>query len=195
MSKKSVLINGRTAVHADSGGVLNTIDVCLTQIGNAVVPIPYPNTAQSKDADNTASSVFINGQPACTKDSTFSKSRGDEPGNKKGVKSGTKGGEASFIMGSSNVFIEGVAAARAMDMMVSNSQNTPPMPLIQDMGLPPLPKRTETLEELEPSIEPDGIEVLIEGMSEPNRHKIASSDESYVSYHEEPVSPTEAEEV
>ncbi len=151
MSKKSVLINGRTAVHKDSGGVLNTVDVCLTRVGNSVVPIPYPNVAQSKDATNTASSVFINGNPACTKDSTFAKSRGDEPGNKKGIKSGTKGGEASFIMGSSNVFIEGVPAVRAMDMMVSNNQNTPPMPLMQDMGLPPLPKNLKTTEELETS--------------------------------------------
>ncbi|EAR10838.1 DUF4150 domain-containing protein [Reinekea blandensis] len=149
MSQKSVLINGRTAVHKDSGGVLNTVDVCLTRIGNSTVPIPYPNVAQSKDATNTASTVFINGNPACTKDSTFAKSRGDEPGNKKGIKSGTKGGEASFIMGSSNVFIEGVPAARAMDMMVSNNQNTPPMPLIQDMGLPPLPKDLKTTEEIE----------------------------------------------
>lgn len=168
MSKKSVLINGRTAVHADSGGILNTVDVCLTQIGNAVVPIPYPNVAQSKDAANTASSVFINGQPACTKDSTFSKSRGDEPGNKKGVKSGTKGGEASFITGSSNVFIEGVAAARAMDMMVSNNQNTPPMPLIQDMGLPPLPKGTQATEELDPRDGPDGFEWQTEGPVAPS---------------------------
>lgn len=149
MSKKSVLINGRTAVHKDSGGVLTTIDVCLTQIGNAVVPIPYTNVAESKDADATASSVFINGQPACTKDSIFSKSKGDEPGNKKGVKSGTKGGEASFVSGSNNVFIEGVAAVRAMDMMVSNKQNTPPMPLIQDVGMPPLPKDIKAPEELE----------------------------------------------
>ncbi|EAR10063.1 DUF4150 domain-containing protein [Reinekea blandensis] len=163
MSKNSVLINGRTAVHADSGGILNTVDVCLTRIGNSVVPIPYPNVAESKDAANTASTVFINGQPACTKDSTFSKSRGDEPGNKKGVKSGTKGGEASFIMGSSNVFIEGVPAARAMDMMVSNNQNTPPMPLIQDIGLPPLPKSTKASDELESRDGPDGFEWNTEG--------------------------------
>lgn len=163
MSKKSVLINGRTAVHADSGGVLNTIDVCLTQIGNSVVPIPYPNVAQSKDADKTASSVIINGNPACTKDSVFSKSKGDEPGNKKGVKSGTKGDEASFIMGSNNVFIEGVAAVRAMDMMVSNKQNTPPMPLIQPMGMPALPKSIKAPEEMEVSEGPDGFEWESEG--------------------------------
>jgi len=38
----NVLINGRTAVHAGSDGILNTVDVCKTQVGPAVVPIPYP---------------------------------------------------------------------------------------------------------------------------------------------------------
>ncbi len=192
MSKKSVLINGRTAVHADSGGVLNTIDVCLTRVGNSVVPIPYPNVAQSKDADKTASSVFINGQPACTKDSVFAKSKGDEPGNKKGVKSGTKGDEASFIMGSSNVFIEGVAAVRAMDMMVSNKQNTPPMPLIQPMGLPPLPKGIQAPEEMDISEGPDGIEVQIEGLDDAVTHMLKATNEDDGTHHRtEPVKQTD----
>jgi hypothetical protein len=192
MSKKSVLINGRTAVHADSGGVLNTIDVCLTQVGNSVVPIPYPNVAQSKDADKTASSVFINGQPACTKDSVFAKSKGDEPGNKKGVKSGTKGDEASFIMGSSNVFIEGVAAVRAMDMMVSNKQNTPPMPLMQPMGLPPLPKGIQAPEEMDISEGPDGIEVQIEGLDDAVNHILKTTNEDDGTHQRtEPVNQTD----
>lgn len=188
MSKKSVLINGRTAVHKDSGGVLTTVDVCLTQIGNAVVPIPYTNVAESKDADATASTVFINGQPACTKDSVFSKSRGDEPGNKKGVKSGTKGGEASFVSGSNNVFIEGVAAVRAMDMMVSNNQNTPPMPLVQDVGLPPLPKNIKAPEEIEETEGPDGVEWQTEtDMTATDSLVLESEDEEdYVAY-ERPV--------
>ncbi|MDX1475352.1 MAG: DUF4150 domain-containing protein [Reinekea sp.] len=192
MSKKSVLINGRTAVHADSGGVLNTIDVCLTQVGNSVVPIPYPNVAQSKDADKTANSVFINGQPACTKDSVFAKSKGDEPGNKKGVKSGTKGDEASFIMGSSNVFIEGVAAVRAMDMMVSNKQNTPPMPLMQPMGLPPLPKGIQAPEEMDISEGPDGIEVQIEGLDDAVTHMLKTTNEDDGTHQRtEPVKQTD----
>lgn len=139
----NVLINHRTAVHKKSNGKLMTIDVCLTQVGQAIVPIPYPNIAQSSDSDKTAKSVLINGQPACHKDSIFKSSKGDEPGNRKGVKSGTKGKEASFIQSSSNVLIEGKAAVRAMDMMVSNKQNTPPMPLLQAVGMAPLAKRAE----------------------------------------------------
>lgn len=140
---KNVLINGRTAVHKKSGGKLMTIDVCLTQIGQAIVPIPYPNIAQSSDSDKTAKSVIIQGKPACTKDSIFKKSKGDEPGNRKGIKSGTKGKEASFIQASSNVKIEGTAAARAMDMMVSNKQNTPPCPLMQGIGMPMMKQKAK----------------------------------------------------
>uniref|UniRef100_UPI003D13F0B3 PAAR-like domain-containing protein n=1 Tax=Gynuella sp. TaxID=2969146 RepID=UPI003D13F0B3 len=133
----NILINNRSAVHKDSKGILTTVDVCLTKVGKPVVPIPYTNIAQSKDADKTASSVKINGNPACTKDSVFAKSTGDEAGNRKGIRSGQITGEASFIMGSANVFFEGTAATRAMDLMVSNKQNTPPAPLMQSVGMAP----------------------------------------------------------
>ncbi len=146
----SVLINGRTAVHAGSKGTLTTTDVCLTQVGNAIVPIPYMNVAQSKDADKTASSVLINGQPACHVKSVFAKSTGDEAGNKKGIISGKKAAEASFVSSSFDVLIEGEPAVRAMDLMVSNAKNTPPMPLMQSIGMPPLPKSVQVPEELEP---------------------------------------------
>jgi hypothetical protein len=134
----NVLINGRTAVHAGSNGTLSTVDICLTQIGQAVVPIPYSNVARSRDADGTADSVLIAGQPACHKDSTFARSEGDEAGNKKGLFSGTIQGKAEFITASGNVFFEGVAAVRAFDLMTSNNGNTAPSPLMQPgAGAPP----------------------------------------------------------
>ena len=133
----NVLINGRTAVHEDSGGVLATVDVCLTKIGPYVVPIPYPNVAFSSDADSTASSVLINGKPACNFGSNFSKSTGDQPGDRKGIVSGTIEGKAEFISSSFDVFIEGKPAVRQGDLMVSNNKNTPPCPLLQAGGPPP----------------------------------------------------------
>ena len=137
VSGQNVLINGRTAVHTDSGGKLMTIDVCLTQIGPSVVPIPYPNKAQASDVTDVASSVKINGNGAANIKSTFSQSSGDSPGDKKGIISGTNDGEAEFIMGSFNVLIEGKPAVRQGDPMISNSKNTPPMPLMQSGGPAP----------------------------------------------------------
>lgn len=145
----NVLINALTAVHAGSNGILNTVDVCLTPIGNSIVPIPYPNVAQSRDADKTADSVLINGNPACHQKSVFSKSTGDQPGRRKGVVSGKIEDEASFITASFNVMIEGTPAVRAFDTMVSNKMNTPPMPLIQPPGMPPIAMPAMSEDEIE----------------------------------------------
>ncbi|MFY0663856.1 MAG: DUF4150 domain-containing protein [Natronospirillum sp.] len=149
----NVLINGRTAVHAGSGGILNTIDVCKTQIGNSIVPIPYPNIAESKDADATASTVFINGHPACTAASVFASSTGDQPGKKGGLRSGSTQGAAEFITSSPNVFIEGEPAVRMGDLMVSNDGNTPPAPLMQPGGPMPPELRAAAVNSVEPPVD------------------------------------------
>lgn len=174
----TVLINGRTAVHKGSNGTLSTIDVCLTKVGKHVVPIPYPNVAQSKDADKTAGTVFIEGNPVCHKKSVFAKSRGDEPGNKKGIKSGKKGAEASFIMGSNNVFIEGQPAVRALDLMVSNAKNTPPMPLVQGMGMPPIAQSASADELSDQEETAFVVEVAVSGAPDNALETVASFDDA-----------------
>lgn len=131
----NVIINGRTVVHAGSGGVLTVLEMC--QVPPLCIPAPFVNTALSKDAIGTASSVIINGQPACNLSSTFAVSSGDEGGSCGGVISGTIKGQAQFITSSPNVFIEGQPAVRQGDQMVSNNANTPPAPLQQPgAGLP-----------------------------------------------------------
>ncbi|MCH8543023.1 MAG: DUF4150 domain-containing protein [Alcanivorax sp.] len=131
----NILINGRTAVHAKSGGTVNSPDVCKTPPYGS--PSTFTNVAASSDATGTASTVFINGQPACHMGSSFAVSQGDEGGSYGGTTSGTHMGPAEFITASSNVFIEGQPAVRQGDMMVSNNRNTPPMPLQQPpAGLP-----------------------------------------------------------
>lgn len=127
-----VLFNGRSAVHAASGGVLETKDICLK--GNKRKHITYKNIAKSKDAAQTAHSVFVCGHPTCHKKSNFKKSTGDEEGDKKGLNSGTIQGKAEFISGSPNILIEGIPAVRDKDRMVSNNRNTPPAPLRQSDG-------------------------------------------------------------
>ncbi len=167
MAKGNVLINGRTAVHKGSKGVLTTIDVCLTKIGKPVVPIPYTNIARSEDAAQTASTVFINGHPVCHKDSIFAKSTGDEPGNRKGIKSGTITEKAEFITASGNVFIEGKAAVRQGDLMVSNNRNTAPMPLSQPGAERPQKVSIKDVDQLQDTKPDEQLEVGHAGEANP----------------------------
>ena len=115
-------------MHRGSGHRVLSLDVCLT--GPQHIPIPYCNCAQSKNAQHTASHVFINGHPVCHFRSTFAISHGDELGRHGGIRSGTTGGKATFITHAMNVWIEGQPAVRHLDWMVSNNHNTPPSPLI-----------------------------------------------------------------
>lgn len=132
----NVVINGLTAVHAGSGGSVTSPDVCKTP--GKCRPRTYSNVAVSADSAQTASSVIINGNPACHKDSIFSQSSGDEGGSCGGVSSGTVKGIAEFVTFSPNVLIEGIPAVRQTDLMTSNYKNTPPMPLQQPgAGQPP----------------------------------------------------------
>ena len=124
--------NGQTVVHETSDGVLNTSpDVCLTPMGCSIVPIPYSNTAISKDTANGSTSVFVDGNPFMLKDSVFSKSTGDEPGVATGVGSGTVGNVAKFTNYSFDVMVEGRNVCRRLDPMTSNNGNTPQAALMQ----------------------------------------------------------------
>ncbi|MEI8606979.1 MULTISPECIES: DUF4150 domain-containing protein [unclassified Pseudoalteromonas] len=164
VSGQNVLINGRTAVHQDSGGKLMTVDVCLTTIGTSVVPIPYANKAQSSDVTDVASSVKVNGNGAANINSTFSQSSGDSPGDKKGVASKKNDGEAEFIMGSFNVLIEGKPAVRQGDPMISNSKNTPPAPLMQSGGPAPRGLSVQVRDSLGDAGTTHGASILVKGV-------------------------------
>jgi len=171
--KGNVLINGRTAVHADSGGVLTTVDVCWTKIGKVTVPIPYTNVARSADAAKTAGTVLVNGRPVCHKKSIFSKSTGDEPGDRKGIRSGTITEKAEFITASPNVLIEGIPAVRQGDMMVSNNCNTAPMPLSQPGAKPAKTLDPEQVDELEESDPPNEVPLDASGNGLHIQHELS----------------------
>jgi uncharacterized Zn-binding protein involved in type VI secretion len=81
--------------------------------------------------DMGASSVKIQGSPACNSKSNFKISKGDSPGCCGGTGSGTVGQMAEFLTFSNDVMIEGKPAVRNGDKMVSNLKNTPPQPLNQ----------------------------------------------------------------
>lgn len=125
----NININGKTAVHAKSEGILTTTDTCMTP--PYCVPINYTNIAESKMADKAASSVKIQNSPACNSKSNFKISKGDSPGCCGGTSSGTTQQLAEFITFSNDVMIEGKPAVRNSDKMVSNNRNTPPQPLQQ----------------------------------------------------------------
>lgn len=132
----TVGVNMLTVVHKASNGMTMAFpDVCLTPAPPAPpIPIPYPNIAMSSDTAQGSSSVKCDGQPVCLKDSNFSRSSGDEAGTNKGVASGMNMSKAEFVNYSFDVKFEGKNVARALDLMLHNSKNTPPMPVIQ----PPL---------------------------------------------------------
>ena len=128
-------VNNRTVVHKNSGGVAtNFPDVCKTQCGPPVIPIPYPNIAMSSDTAQGSKSVKIDGNPMMLKDSNFSTSTGDEAGALGGIASGCTKGKAQFVNYSFEVKVEGKNVPRLGDMMLQNKGsafNTPPMPEVQ----------------------------------------------------------------
>ena len=131
----TVTANNQTVVHKESGGtVVTSPDVCKTQVGNAVVPIPYVNTARSADTAKGSTTVTMDGNPVMLKTSVFSTSSGDEAGKIGGVSSGVTKGKAKFVTASNDVIVEGQPVGRRCDLMVSNlsaSGNTPPAALMQ----------------------------------------------------------------
>ncbi len=129
----TVGVNNLSVVHKDSGGVTIAFpDVCKTPTPGGPVPIPYPNIAMSSDTAKGSKSVKVDGNPVCLKDSNFKTSTGDEAGTAGGgVASSKTKGKAEFIAYSMNVKIEGKNVPRALDLMLHNDKNTPPVPLIQ----------------------------------------------------------------
>ncbi len=120
----TVFANGNGISHVGSGGKSTVApDVCLTTIGKAVIPIPYTNTAESADLADGSTTVFIEGNSAAIKGCCYSKSTGDEPGDRKGISSGTITDKAEFVNYSFDVKIEGKNACRNGDLMTHNKKN------------------------------------------------------------------------
>jgi hypothetical protein len=159
----TVGVNKRTVVHKDSGGTVSFMpDVCKTpQPTGPPVPIPYPNTAMSTDADKGAKSVQVEGNPILVQGSTFKQSTGDEAGSAGGVVSGKTKGAAEFVGYSFDVFAEGKGVARYGDLMLGNkgsAVNTPPAPLQQA----PMPAAKEVAPG---ELKPDKIELTVTDMA------------------------------
>lgn len=90
------LISGRTAVHAGSCGVRATLGVCLIKTGRSTAPALYTSIARFHNTDHPGC-ILNKNYPACHKQSIFSRSSGDEMGNRKGIASKPITSKAEFI--------------------------------------------------------------------------------------------------
>lgn len=124
----SVKVNGTTTslAHKGSNGVSKASipDVCKTPTPGGPVPMPYPNIAQSVTLDKGTTTVKADGMMIAVKGSEYSLSNGDEAGTIGGVKSNTFIKEATWILYSFDVKMDGKNACRLSDPMFHNHENT-----------------------------------------------------------------------
>jgi hypothetical protein len=121
---QTTFANGRGISHKGSGGKSIVFpDVCKTPVGNAVVPIPYPNMGQSSDTSKGPKTVTTDGQMPMVKGAIYSKSTGDEAGRLKGVISSTNTDECEFMLYSFDMEIEGKNVCRLGDPLFHNKKN------------------------------------------------------------------------
>jgi uncharacterized Zn-binding protein involved in type VI secretion len=124
----SVKVNGTTnsLVHKGSNGLSKATlpDVCKTPTPGGPVPMPYPNIAQAATLAKGTSTVKADGMMIAIKGSEFSLSNGDEAGTVGGVKSNTFMKEATWLLYSFDVKMEGSNACRLSDKMFHNHENT-----------------------------------------------------------------------
>lgn len=99
-------------------------DVCLTPIGNSIVPIPYSIVANPVDDSNSCNSVRIEGKKIYNFGTKIIKCSGDQPGTKKGVKSGTVSDICEPKEHAPSIKVEGKPAIRNREIFWMNKRNT-----------------------------------------------------------------------
>lgn len=123
----TIKVNGTnlSLVHKFSNGISTATipDVCKTPSPGGPVPIPYPNIAQSITLSNGTTTVKGDKAMAANKGSKFALSNGDNAGVAGGVKSNVFMKEATWILYSFDVKMDGKNACRFSDPMFHNSEN------------------------------------------------------------------------
>jgi hypothetical protein len=99
-------------------------DVCITQVGPAPVPIPYPNISTNDAAvpGTTGMCCLFDNMPSVTVNTTLMMSQGDEAGIEMGVVSHLIMGPTTFLEPVPNVLIEGAPATTIMGMTGHNCE-------------------------------------------------------------------------
>lgn len=126
----TIHVNGKTnsLAHKGSMGIAKSTipDVCKTPSPGGPVPIPYPIiVSMSSDLKKGTKTVKVDGKNmAAIKGSEFSRCSGDEPGTVGGIKSSTNMKEATWLLYSFDVKLDGKNACRLTDKMMMNHGNT-----------------------------------------------------------------------
>lgn len=126
----TIKVNGtsNSLAHKGDGGFSQSTlpDVCKTPSPAGPVPVPYP-VIISTSGDLVKGSKTVKadgGNMIAIKGSELSRCSGDEAGTAGGVKSSTNMKEASWLLYSFDVKIEGKNACRLSDKLLMNSGNT-----------------------------------------------------------------------
>lgn len=110
------------ARHSGKNGIITCMapDVCKTQVGNAVVPIPYMIISKLDWSDKTISNTKLTDLKAFTMNSRTNKVTGDEAGQLGGVKSGVNKGWCKPQSNKSSIFIDGAELIHNNNMYEMN---------------------------------------------------------------------------
>jgi len=101
--------------------VCTSPDVCKVPKNT---PVPFPIQEMLSSSTKTSTKTFANGCEIFTYESYTTKVTGDQPGVKKGIKSGTVGEVARPVEYSYSVYVEGVRIVRVNDACEMNEGNT-----------------------------------------------------------------------
>ena len=126
----TIHLNGKalSLAHKGCSGITKSTlpDVCKTPSPGGPVHVPYPIiVSMSSSLKKGTKTVKVDGRnPAAIKGSEYSTCNGDEPGTAGGVKSSTNMKEATWLLYSFDVKLEGKNACRLSDKMMMNHGNT-----------------------------------------------------------------------
>ncbi len=98
-------------------------DVCLTPVGPAVVPIPYPNVGLGPTAVGFYPKVLWMCTPAHNMGTVIPLTNGDNAGVATGVASGTVMGPSRHLTASFTTLVGGLPATRLTSVSLQNSTN------------------------------------------------------------------------
>ncbi len=101
-------------------------DTCLTPVGPAVVPIPYPNVSLTSTCTNPVPTVLMGCLPVMNQQAICAVSSGDEGGVNTGVVSHMIIGPTTYLVGSLGVFADGLPVMRLTSVTGQNCMGVTP---------------------------------------------------------------------